>query len=1263
LVRRWKKRRTVGRQFLHPHLHSKATAKCSACGAKGTCPILLSRESCHSVPRNPIGSPTVHMSRSFSSIRIHLDIAPREVHSKLNTGSRSRSRSRLRRVASEPDLSCSVTVSFATVTSVSPLGPVRQPVCSSPTLLRPAVSSNGGSGTASRADITARAKPARGGGRRQRGGPDRVRQQPWWWAQRGGQVLVQAARASRGSSGTDGPSSKTGARHGVPAAAVLQAQPDVSVFAAAAGGNASATATAGAAIATAAASVEFPASAAAAVSTRAKSTVTSFSSSSSPFKACSVSSSVGVASRVSSLPVAASDDCYLDVLHDPWKVNGIDLLGPSYAISQHARVCPDFRGSAAVWQCGLCERDGIAATAPSQTWSRGGDVGLGGEGARRVEGDTENLGSDHTQHSRPRFRTTVDEKEGAIVAAADSREDEAEWPNSSCNSSSSSNSSGSSSNGHGHGHGHGHWHEHGHEHGHGQGQVCAGRVVKGKGPGQYLFMSDSGEGFTSVDVGCNGMPVVCNSRGCRPVLLNDRFRDWNGRLKSLPCWPLDGARRGGAGGDGAPGGGGEGARGAEAEAEASSGDVGRPSPSVEGSSVVVGGGGAESASIGKARAGDVRANGFEPHSSDYWWESVGADGGLAGDSSRGLGQTAAGDDDDHLRGSPSPTFLGASSPWFPPAFPGSPDVAAPHLSARSAGVAAPQPHLRVPVVVPPLVSVGRQHPEGLMAEEPAEQSSLPAFDGGGGGGGSGDGSSMGVGSGGNYAGDSMGGGSTARDILMDDRPIWAPSLKGDLNGDAAVVGGGGDGGGGSGAAPGGRKANGPAIPSHGSPFPSYRPGSAAPEQQQQQRQVFGLGRPTSPEEAGAWGVRLGERGERGEAPVNSAGERGLFPWRKRRGGDDETSEVNGRHGKSLESDGGSARIVADGRGYGEGRRREGGVGVREQVQGDAREKEREREREREREQMERFYRAALMEHPQQSLFLGNYAQFLAEGKDYERAEEAFRRAAVASRAEGGAGEAEVLVAWAKVVWEAGRDAERAMALFERAVELSPDDCFVLAAYASFLWSAESGQEPAATQVVVGGGVCLADWEDVEGQHGQQQQRGYEHLAPAQCVAQRDACLDARLCSCHATSSVPDRGYGNAAADNKPPADGPPPAPAPASRASQVQRDNKSRQVHGAQGVHTQTGLEAARPTQPHAPVHHHNAYNEAAIESTQKPHGSAHHRNACNGSAAASSPKEAVAARSVLGNGICSGAGASCGAAGGGSLTNMSHHSAWMDVV
>ncbi|GMI98684.1 hypothetical protein HRI_003537700 [Hibiscus trionum] len=109
-------------------------------------------------------------------------------------------------------------------------------------------------------------------------------------------------------------------------------------------------------------------------------------------------------------------------------------------------------------------------------------------------------------------------------------------------------------------------------------------------------------------------------------------------------------------------------------------------------------------------------------------------------------------------------------------------------------------------------------------------------------------------------------------------------------------------------------------------------------------------------------------------------------------------------------------------------------------------------------EVEEYYKRMVEENPGNSLFLGNYAQFLYQSKrDLEGAEEYYSRAILADPRDG-----ETLSQYAKLVWELHRDEERASSYFERAVQASPQDSHVHAAYASFLWDAEEdGNECAA----------------------------------------------------------------------------------------------------------------------------------------------------------------------------------------------------------
>lgn len=53
---------------------------------------------------------------------------------------------------------------------------------------------------------------------------------------------------------------------------------------------------------------------------------------------------------------------------------------------------------------------------------------------------------------------------------------------------------------------------------------------------------------------------------------------------------------------------------------------------------------------------------------------------------------------------------------------------------------------------------------------------------------------------------------------------------------------------------------------------------------------------------------------------------------------------------------------------------------------------------------------------------------------------------------------EILMRYAKLVWELHRDQDRALSYFEKAVYAAPGDCNILAAYASFLWDIDQVQD-------------------------------------------------------------------------------------------------------------------------------------------------------------------------------------------------------------
>ncbi|GJP62070.1 hypothetical protein CLOP_g19171, partial [Closterium sp. NIES-67] len=435
----------------------------------------------------------------------------------------------------------------------------------------------------------------------------------------------------------------------------------------------------------------------------------------------------------------------------------------------------------------------------------------------------------------------------------------------------------------------------------GVGSVCAGRVVKGKGPGQYLFRAEDGEGFTSVDVGANGMSVVCNARGCRPVRVDESFVDRHGLPQSLSQLP-NGAGRLADGG---------------ALAEM----VG------EGAVLGMGGGGVE-------LLGGVAGGG------------VGGEGELLGGAAGPRAGMGGGEDGAWDSG---PVGRGGNG------------------SA--------------------MVEEGREGREGMVEVERKED--------------------------GNEAGS------------------WWRDERGST-------------------AMGGRDAREARDAREG------REGRAG---------------------TGGRDEREGRAGRAGREEI--------------RGAESAAAGYGAGTGKEGRRGGESGRVGKEGRGE-EGAVMRGGAMMEGPAVGRAAAASVEGEDEQ--------YMRAVHSDPTNALLLCDYARFLCEIRDYPRADEMFRRAVAASQAEGrarvkgratgversrnstgssagvkgvqggvigvqgitGVEEGEVLVLWAKAVWEGWRDGERALALFDHAVEVAPDDCYVLAAYASFLWSVESASPASST---------------------------------------------------------------------------------------------------------------------------------------------------------------------------------------------------------
>ncbi|XAR62699.1 hypothetical protein NMG60_11017554 [Bertholletia excelsa] len=103
--------------------------------------------------------------------------------------------------------------------------------------------------------------------------------------------------------------------------------------------------------------------------------------------------------------------------------------------------------------------------------------------------------------------------------------------------------------------------------------------------------------------------------------------------------------------------------------------------------------------------------------------------------------------------------------------------------------------------------------------------------------------------------------------------------------------------------------------------------------------------------------------------------------------------------------------------------------------------------------VEMYYKRMVDEDPSNPLFLRNYAKLLESKGDLPGAEENYFRATLADPKDG-----EILMLYAKLVWELHHDRDRALNYFEQAAQAAPHDNHVLAAYACFLWEIEEDQE-------------------------------------------------------------------------------------------------------------------------------------------------------------------------------------------------------------
>ncbi|XP_071689582.1 uncharacterized protein [Rutidosis leptorrhynchoides] len=99
------------------------------------------------------------------------------------------------------------------------------------------------------------------------------------------------------------------------------------------------------------------------------------------------------------------------------------------------------------------------------------------------------------------------------------------------------------------------------------------------------------------------------------------------------------------------------------------------------------------------------------------------------------------------------------------------------------------------------------------------------------------------------------------------------------------------------------------------------------------------------------------------------------------------------------------------------------------------------------------YKKMIKEDPSNPVFLKKYAHLLQSNGDVNGAEEYYFRATQADPKDG-----EILMKYAKLVWELHHDQDRALGYFEAAVSAAPNDSDVLAAYASLMWEIDEDEE-------------------------------------------------------------------------------------------------------------------------------------------------------------------------------------------------------------
>ncbi|XP_021848712.1 uncharacterized protein [Spinacia oleracea] len=104
---------------------------------------------------------------------------------------------------------------------------------------------------------------------------------------------------------------------------------------------------------------------------------------------------------------------------------------------------------------------------------------------------------------------------------------------------------------------------------------------------------------------------------------------------------------------------------------------------------------------------------------------------------------------------------------------------------------------------------------------------------------------------------------------------------------------------------------------------------------------------------------------------------------------------------------------------------------------------------------DQHYKNMIKHNPGNALLLGNYARFLKETGDLAKAEEYCERAILA---EAGDGNGSVLSLYGELIWQSCKDVTRAETYFHQAVLSNPNNSYILASYAKFLWDAEEKDE-------------------------------------------------------------------------------------------------------------------------------------------------------------------------------------------------------------